>query len=270
MSIRHLLIVTILVLPTAGLLAASAAADSGGAAPNVLTLPNGQPTTVKLGNPVATANADGISIAVHTSAILRGVAHVRGTAPAQTPGGVRIERLDAVAGWVRVATAAVSASGTFDAVWKPDHVGPTQLRAEAGGAAGGIAGTSGSAAATPQVAVAVYRRGVASWYGPGVYGSSTACGVVLRHATLGVAHRKLPCGTPVSLYYRGRTLVVPVIDRGPFVHGRTWDLTIATFRALGGTKANGLLSLGALQVGNAPAGSPLVPAAALPPAASAG
>ena len=52
---------------------------------------------------------------------------------------------------------------------------------------------------------------------------------------LGVAHRRLPCGTPVALYYQGRTIVVPVVDRGPFRHGVTWDLTEATAQALGFT-----------------------------------
>jgi hypothetical protein len=256
MSLRRLLTVTVLALPMSGILSAAAFAGAGGAAPGTLTLPGPQPTVVQIGNPIASASGNGVSIAVRSTAILHGTTHVRGTAPAGTPGGVRIERLDPVAGWVTVVTAPVSATGTFDAAWKPDHVGATQLRAEASGAA------AGAAAVTSQVAVAVYRRGVASWYGPGLYGTSTACGVVLHHKTLGVAHRSLPCGTPVSLYYRGRTIVVPVIDRGPYVHGRSWDLTIATFRALGGSRADGILKLGALRT--VPATAPTTPAAPAP------
>jgi rare lipoprotein A (peptidoglycan hydrolase) len=49
----------------------------------------------------------------------------------------------------------------------------------------------------------------------------------------------------VALYYRGRTLIVPVIDRGPYANGADWDLTMATGRALGlsGTAKIGAVSL---------------------------
>ena len=73
----------------------------------------------------------------------------------------------------------------------------------------------------------------ATWYGPGLYGNRTACGAKLRRSTLGVAHRSLPCGTPVTFYHRGRFVTVTVIDRGPFRRGVQWDLTAATARALG-------------------------------------
>ena len=76
-----------------------------------------------------------------------------------------------------------------------------------------------------------YRR--ATWYGPGLYGNRTACGKRLRRATLGVAHKSLPCGTPVTFYRGGRFITVPVIDRGPFRHGVAWDLTAAAARKLG-------------------------------------
>jgi hypothetical protein len=64
-----------------------------------------------------------------------------------------------------------------------------------------------------------------SWYGPGFYGNGTACGQTLTRALVGVAHRSLPCGTLVTFRYKGVTLTVPVIDRGPYVSGRTWDLS---------------------------------------------
>jgi rare lipoprotein A (peptidoglycan hydrolase) len=56
---------------------------------------------------------------------------------------------------------------------------------------------------------------------------------MLRRDTLGVANVKLRCGTPVELEFAGRAIVVPVIDRGPYVKGVKWDLTGATARALG-------------------------------------
>ena len=74
---------------------------------------------------------------------------------------------------------------------------------------------------------------VASWYGPGFYGNRTACGQTYTPEIVGVAHRTLPCGTLVVLEYRGRTLTVPVIDRGPYIAGRALDLSSATHIAIG-------------------------------------
>jgi rare lipoprotein A (peptidoglycan hydrolase) len=65
-----------------------------------------------------------------------------------------------------------------------------------------------------------------------------ACGATLRHRTLGVAHKRLPCGTKVALRYHGRTVVVPVIDRGPYSRGVSYDLTEATARRLGMTQTS--------------------------------
>lgn len=74
-----------------------------------------------------------------------------------------------------------------------------------------------------------------SWYGPGLYGQHTACGQVLTATLLGVANRTLPCGTTITFRNpaNGRTITVPVVDRGPYVDGRNWDLTYATCHYLG-------------------------------------
>jgi rare lipoprotein A len=76
----------------------------------------------------------------------------------------------------------------------------------------------------------VYRAVEASWYGGG---GDLACGGLLTAARMGVANRTLPCGTRVTLRYNGRTVRVPVIDRGPYVGSREFDLTEATKQALG-------------------------------------
>ena len=86
-----------------------------------------------------------------------------------------------------------------------------------------------------------YRR--ATWYGPGLYGNRTACGKRLRRGTLGVAHKSLPCGTPVTFYRGGRFVTVPVIDRGPFRHGVAWDLTAAAAHRLGMASTTRLRSI---------------------------
>ncbi len=66
-----------------------------------------------------------------------------------------------------------------------------------------------------------------SWYGPGLYGNGTACGFKMTKGLVGVAHRSLPCGTMVTFRNpsNGKSVTVPVIDRGPYVAGRTWDLS---------------------------------------------
>lgn len=71
-----------------------------------------------------------------------------------------------------------------------------------------------------------------SWYGPGFYGNRTACGQRLTRDLLGVAHKTLPCGTMVSFRHEGNVITIPVVDRGPYVAGRQWDLTGGACTAL--------------------------------------
>ena len=74
---------------------------------------------------------------------------------------------------------------------------------------------------------------VASYYGPGLYGNRTACGLTLTTTLQGVAHRTLPCGTLVHLKYGMNEVTIPVVDRGPTILSREFDLTYATKLALG-------------------------------------
>jgi rare lipoprotein A (peptidoglycan hydrolase) len=83
------------------------------------------------------------------------------------------------------------------------------------------------------IAFSPTRWAGATWYGPGFYGNETACGQTLRRGTVGVAHRKLPCGTAVKFIYRGKAIVARVIDRGPYAKGFSWDLTNGAREALG-------------------------------------
>jgi rare lipoprotein A (peptidoglycan hydrolase) len=75
-----------------------------------------------------------------------------------------------------------------------------------------------------------------SWYGPGFYGNAGACGMLgalgLTPDTIGVAHRTLPCGTKVTFKWNGRVVVARVIDRGPYVSGRIFDMTHGLCAAL--------------------------------------
>ena len=83
------------------------------------------------------------------------------------------------------------------------------------------------------VKVTAYRTAQASWYGPGLYGNGMACGGTLSPNTIGVAHKSLPCGTQLTLRYHGNTVEVEVVDRGPYVGNREFDLTAATKQKLG-------------------------------------
>lgn len=73
----------------------------------------------------------------------------------------------------------------------------------------------------------------ASWYGEECFGNSTADGTYYDEDAWGVAHRSLPMGTLVEITYDGVTVTAPVFDRGPFVAGRTFDLSAAVARSLG-------------------------------------
>ena len=128
--------------------------------------------------------------------------------------------------WHTVARARTRLAGRFRAAWRPSAAGDIALRVRFRGDA------SNTATRLSLPAVKVYRAAPASYYGPGLYGNRTACGQTLRPGLLGVANKSLPCGTRVTFRHRGRSVTVPVIDRGPFVGNRVWDLTAATRNAL--------------------------------------
>lgn len=130
---------------------------------------------------------------------------------ASTP--VALQRLSSSGRWVTVARTRVDARQRFVVRWAVPRVGRRTLRVA-------VAGTRRAAGR-----VVVYRRALASWYGPGLYGGPLACGGRLHEGTLGVANKSLPCGTKVTVRFRGRSVSVPVVDRGPYVGNREFDLT---------------------------------------------
>jgi rare lipoprotein A (peptidoglycan hydrolase) len=81
-----------------------------------------------------------------------------------------------------------------------------------------------------QLPPGTFQRSIASVFTD--YGLPIACGGVLHVPELGVANKTLPCGTQVIFVYGGRAIKVPVLDRGPYIAGREWDLTGATAEAL--------------------------------------
>ena len=154
--------------------------------------------------------------------------HIKGTDRNAAGKVVTLETRQGTDPWVSVASVAVAQDGTFSASWRSSSDGQFQLRGVLAGASTAAGTPSSSAPRT----VVVYQRARATWYGPGFYGKRTACGKRLTHTLLGVANRHLPCGTEVQLAYRHRTIIAPVIDRGPFSHHAQWDLTAATARQL--------------------------------------
>lgn len=81
----------------------------------------------------------------------------------------------------------------------------------------------------------VQISGIASWYGPGFHGRRSASGERYNQNELTAAHRSLPFGTNVQVtnLNNGRSVVVRINDRGPFVRGRVIDLSAAAARVLG-------------------------------------
>lgn len=156
---------------------------------------------------------------------------VKGSAPRAAGRSIRIDVLDPSGLWLPVTASEAAGDGSFTAVWSPTRAGRFMVRAVAA-TSGEARGSSAGRSSVPRPFTA-YRPAVASWYGPGFFGRRTACGERLTRRKLGVAHRRLPCGTRVALMNGRRTVVVRVIDRGPFVGGVHYDLTEATARRLG-------------------------------------
>jgi rare lipoprotein A len=127
-------------------------------------------------------------------------------------------------GWANLAHTVTGLRGHFTVHYRAQRIGSERVRVRFAGDANDL-----SADRYPG-RLNVYRLAEASWYGGG---GNLACGGTLSSSTLGVANKTLPCGTVVLLRYHGRSVRVRVIDRGPYIAGREYDLTEATKRALG-------------------------------------
>jgi rare lipoprotein A len=224
---------------------ASAGAPPADASPGELGSTGGGASTTGSGtaaqNLVATASGDGMTVTTHVSALLgRHLAFTGTTTAADAGTTVLVQRLDPKAGWISVASGAVAAGGAFSILWRTNYAGRMTMRT----VVEQTATTSQTGQTPPTLQITVFRPALATLYGRGFFGQRTACGQVLKRTTLGVASRTLRCGTPVQIYYRGRTIVVPVIDRGPYANNASWDLTQATAEALGitGTETIGAIS----------------------------
>ena len=79
------------------------------------------------------------------------------------------------------------------------------------------------------------QTGLASWYGHPHHGKKTASGERFNMRALTAAHRSMPFGTRLRVSYMGKSVVVRVNDRGPFVRGRIIDLSKAAADSIGCT-----------------------------------
>ena len=138
----------------------------------------------------------------------------------------RVVKLQALGarGWSTLASTHTGRGGRFRVRYVPRRTGSERVRLRFAGDAADLG------ARRVLGRLNVYRLAQASWYGGG---GGLACGGELTSATMGVANKTLPCGSLVTLRYGDRSVSVRVIDRGPYVAGREFDLTEATKRALG-------------------------------------
>jgi rare lipoprotein A len=93
-----------------------------------------------------------------------------------------------------------------------------------------------NAAITPGAGSGRSFSGMASFYG-NESGSKTASGQRMNASAMTAAHRSLPFGTKLRVTHGGRSVVVTINDRGPFIRGRVLDLSTGAARAIGLTSA---------------------------------
>lgn len=143
-----------------------------------------------------------------------------------SPGGSRrLIKVDVGAKTLRTRT---RTDGTFKLTWKPSKAGSQVIRVHA------VRDRIATGSSDRAGRVTVFRPAGASYYGPGLYGNGVACGGTLQPSTIGVAHKTLPCGTRLTIRYGDEVVRnVEVIDRGPYVAGREFDLTAALRNKLG-------------------------------------
>jgi hypothetical protein len=216
--------------------------------------------------PEAIVSEGPITLQSRSAATLGQTLAFKGQVPAWAGGGVAaIERYASASGtWIVAGRAPIDPHGAFVVRWHANVSGHLIVRAvvlQAGAFAAapaptalGIRGAPVKAAAEVPAAttsgsteVTVYKPAVASYYGPGFYGKQTACGQIMTRSLIGVANRRLPCGTLVGVSYDGHSLTVPVVDRGPYGGAATWDLTVGAAEALG---VSGTVRVGTLIVGS--------------------
>jgi peptidoglycan lytic transglycosylase len=222
-------------LTSSAVLAAPALAQGGPGGFAVGTPQAGGATPFTPLAPVGGANAAG-ALYAQAGALLGTTVTITGSVAGASAGRtVEVERQARDGSWAPAAAGITAADGSFSARWRPDRTGQVALRADLTGGAGASTAQSAALPTLPTSTVTIYNAALATWYGPGFYGHRTACNKTMSRTLVGVAHKSLPCGTKVTFLYKGNTLTVPVVDRGPYAGGAKWDLTYAAAQQLGFT-----------------------------------
>jgi rare lipoprotein A len=116
------------------------------------------------------------------------------------------------------------------------HAHHSHFASHAHGGSRGGAWRDANAAVTPFSGTGHSFAGMASFYG-NESGSKTASGQRFNQNAMTAAHRSLPFGTKLKVTHGGRSVVVTINDRGPFIRGRVLDLSTGAARAIGLTGA---------------------------------
>jgi rare lipoprotein A len=225
---------SVLLIPQLGWASSGGAGLGGGTTKTTASAPSSSTASglVQRANANVTTSGNGITLTTRQSAMLRRGLRFAGTVPSSAAGKiVEIERRGRQTRnrWAPTAHGTVGSDGSFRAYWPANHIGQFAVRA----VIENHVGSARAAAPSPSLTTFVFKPSIATWYGDGSWGSKTACGVTLKRGTLGTANRTLPCGTRVAVYYGGKMIIVPVIDRGPYANHADWDLTEATSQKLG-------------------------------------
>jgi len=137
---------------------------------------------------------------------------------------VRLERLDD-RGWRTIDVDRTDTRGRYDLRAQRGKVGSRYVRVT-------FVGDRTNARTVQRIGtLRSFRESFASRYD--IYGGALGCGGTLGYDSMVVAHKSLPCGTRLTVHYRGRTANAVVRDRGPYVGGREFDLAGAVARKLG-------------------------------------
>lgn len=206
---------------TLAVLPATAQSDSQGAVPQTTTTTPA--TAVAAAKPAKARTGIRVRAARRNVNVGRSVV-VRGTLrPSLARKTVRLQ-VRRHGRWVTTDRARTRRGGAFTLKDRATRIGSYRMRVLFTG------DKTARAARRPIGTVNVYRKVFVSWYSVG--GGQVACPGASGRAKFGVAHKTLPCGTMVTLRYRGRAVRAKVIDRGPYVGGREYDLTAETKNAL--------------------------------------
>jgi len=187
------------------------------------------PASTGAGTPVGASAAPAstpVAVKARTRTVLSVLArrtHVRAGRTARIAGRVRpaasgrlvVLQRRARHRWVTIDRARTRAHGRFTLRYRTREAISAALRVR-------VAGGHHVTGRTRRVGrLEAFRPALASWYGEG---QALACGGHLTPGMMGVAHKSLPCGTRITIRYRGRQVRVRVVDRGPYAGGREFDL----------------------------------------------